>query len=60
MRARITAAELALAYELRQEGCGWKAIALGLSAHRSYIADLVRLAEREGLAAALDHSRARR
>lgn len=57
MRRRITAAELALAYELRSEGCAWKAIARALSVHRSYIAGLVHRAMREGIAAALDHRR---
>lgn len=30
-RTELTRAELALAYELRQEGCSWKRIATGLS-----------------------------
>lgn len=44
-----TAEELALAYELRQEGCCWKRIAQGLGGDWKTIKDLVRNIELGGI-----------
>lgn len=42
-------AELALAYELRQEGCSWKAIARGIGGCDGTLKKAIRRAERYGL-----------
>lgn len=49
----ITAAELALAYELRQEGCRWKRIADGLGINANTLHKAVTRAKRDGIAALL-------
>jgi len=41
--------ELALAMELRQEGCTWKIIAYALSVTPGYLCRVVKQAEREGM-----------
>jgi len=38
----IGRAELALAYELRQEGCSWKVIAIGLGVDAAKLTSAVR------------------
>lgn len=42
-------AELALAYELRECGCGWKAIANGLGGREDTLKKAVRRAARQGI-----------
>ena len=46
---KIGRQDLALAYELRAEGVYWKIIAWGLGIDRSYLHQLIRKCEREGL-----------
>ena len=45
----LTAAELALAYELHQEGCCWKRIALGLGVCVKTLHSAITDAERDGI-----------
>jgi len=41
--------EIALAIELRQEGCTWKVIAYGLSVNPNFLCCAVNKAKREGM-----------
>lgn len=48
-RSDLTINDLALAYELRQEGCCWKRIALGLGCDTWQLASAVHNAIRYGI-----------
>lgn len=41
--------EIGLAMELRQEGCCWKHIAVGLGVNHDYLRRVVKNAERDGM-----------
>ena len=41
--------EIALAIELRSEGCGWKVIAEGLGVNADYLCRVVNQAKNEGM-----------